>query len=129
MICIPSNNDRHPAVKTFTSFHYTCRHFSSSHLKLYPPTLHSTLLHLSALHFFLFKLHPTTLHYTSLLSHFANPIYISCRFISPHITTRHLASLLCTFRRFSPHFCSFHFTSFITPLFLNLKDCDYVYRY
>jgi len=31
MICISSNNDRHPVTKTFTPLHYTCRNFTSSH--------------------------------------------------------------------------------------------------
>jgi len=38
-------NDRYPVTKTFTA-------------------RQSTSLHLSTLHFFPFKLHPTTLHYT-----------------------------------------------------------------
>ena len=67
-------------------------------------------LRLSTLHFFPFKLHPTTLHYPSIR---LNPIWISHRSISPHITTFHLTSLHCTFRRFSPHFYSFHFIPFI----------------
>jgi len=46
MACISSNNDRHPISKTSTS------------------------LHLSTLHFFPFKLYPSTLHYTSLPSHY-----------------------------------------------------------
>jgi len=37
-------------------------------------TPHSTSLHLSTLHFFPFKVHPSTLHYLSLPSHFLNPI-------------------------------------------------------
>jgi len=32
MICISSNNVRHPVSKTFTPLHYTCRHFTYSHL-------------------------------------------------------------------------------------------------
>ena len=51
MICISSNNDRHLVTSLrFTTFH--------------PATLHSTSLRLSTLHFFPFKLHSTTLHYT-----------------------------------------------------------------
>ena len=42
VICISSNNVRHHVAKTFT-------------------TLRSTSLHLSTLHYFPFKLHPTTL--------------------------------------------------------------------
>ena len=91
MVYIASNNDRHPVIKTFTSLHYTS-------------------LHLSTLHFLSFKLHPTTLRYPLI---WLNPISISYRSISPHITTLHLTSLHCTFRRFSPHFYSFHFTPFI----------------
>jgi hypothetical protein len=33
MVCISSNNDRHPVSKSFTPLHYTCRHFTSFHLK------------------------------------------------------------------------------------------------
>ena len=33
MVCISSNNDRHPVPKTFTLLHYACRHFTSFHLK------------------------------------------------------------------------------------------------
>jgi len=44
MVCISSNNDRHPVPKTFTPLHYTP-------------------LHLSTLHFFPFKLYPSALHY------------------------------------------------------------------
>ena len=35
MVCISSNKDVLPVRKTFTPFHYTCRHFTSSHLKTY----------------------------------------------------------------------------------------------
>jgi len=35
MVCISSNNDGHRVPKTFTPLHYTCRHFTSSHLKTY----------------------------------------------------------------------------------------------
>ena len=96
MICISSNNDKHPVPKTFTP--------------LQPTTLHSTSLHLSTLHFFLFKLHPTTLHCPF---NWFNPIYISYCSLLPLIITVHLTSLCCNFRWFSPHFYSFHFTWFI----------------
>ena len=65
MICIYSNNDRHPVTKTFTTLHYTCRHFTSSHLNF-------TQLHFTTIHNPLISL---------------NPNYISYRSISPHITT------------------------------------------
>jgi len=39
-----TNNDRQPVTKNFTPFHYTCRRFTSFHLKLHPTTLHSTSL-------------------------------------------------------------------------------------
>ena len=61
IIYISLNNDRDSVTKNFTPLHYTCRHFTSFHLKLNPTTLH----------FFPFKLHPITLHYTSLPSHLA----------------------------------------------------------
>ena len=47
MVCMSPNNDRHPAPKTFTPLHYTCRHITSSHLKLYPSTLHYPLVWLN----------------------------------------------------------------------------------
>ena len=31
-IYISSNNDRHPVTKTFTPLHYSCQHFTFSHL-------------------------------------------------------------------------------------------------
>jgi len=102
MICISSNNVRHPVTKTSTTLH--------------PATLHSTSLYLSTLHFLSFKLHPTTLHYPLI---WLNSISVSYRSIWPHITTLHLTSLHCTFRWFSPHFYSFHFTQVITA-FLTL---------
>jgi len=71
LIYISSNNDRHSVTKTFTPLHYTCRHFTSFHFKLHPTTRHSTSLHLSTLHFFPFKLHSSSLHYTLLPSHLA----------------------------------------------------------
>ena len=55
MIYISSDNVRRPVTKTFTTL----------------ITLHSTSLHLSTLHFLSFKLHPTTLQYTSLPFHSA----------------------------------------------------------
>ena len=44
MFCISFNNDRHPVPKTFTPFHYACRHFTSSHLNF--THLHFTTLYL-----------------------------------------------------------------------------------
>ena len=79
-------------------------------------TLHSISLYLSTFHFLLFKLDPSTLHYPHI---WLNPIQIPYRSISSHITKLHLTSLHCTFRRFSPHFYSFHFTPFLIA-FLNL---------
>jgi len=57
-----------------TSLHFTQLHFAQLHfttlvetsllnIKLSPATLHSTSQHLSTLHFFPFKLPPTTRHY------------------------------------------------------------------
>jgi len=62
MICISSNNNRHPVPKTFIPLHYTYRHLTSSHLNF-------TQLHFTT---FLFSLtrsispHFTTLHLISL---------------------------------------------------------------
>ena len=86
-----NNNNRYALTKTFTPMHYTCRHFTSSHLNF------------------------TQLHYTSLqftaLSFGWNPFQFHT---APyHLTSQHFTSLHCTFRRFSPHFYSFRFTSFI----------------
>ena len=72
---ISSNNVRHPVTKTFTILH--------------PNTRNATSLHLSTLHFLSFKLHLATLHYILI---WLNPIEISYRSISPHITTLHLTS-------------------------------------
>jgi len=85
---------------------------------LHPTTLHSTSLHLSTTssHLNFLQLHFTTLHYPLI---WFNPIQISYRSTSPHITPLHLTLLPCTFRRFSPHFYSFPFTPFII-VFLNL---------
>jgi hypothetical protein len=93
----------HFTTLVITSLHYTCHHFTSLHLSvLHFTTLVSTPLHLSALHFFPFKLHPATL--SSVLTPFKFPT-------APfHLTSLHFTSLHCTFRRFSPHFYSFHFT-------------------
>jgi len=79
-------------------------------ITLHQVTLHSTSLHLSTLHFLSFKLHPATLHHPLI---WLNPISISYCSISAHITALHLTSLLCTFRRFSSHIYSFHFTPFV----------------
>jgi len=97
MIYISSIKVRHPVTKTFTTLH--------------PTTLHSTSLDSSTLHFFSFILHPTTLHYHLI---WLNPISISYRSISTHIATLH-----CTFRWFSSHYCSFQFIRFII-VFLTL---------
>ena len=104
MFYIPSDNGRHPVTKTFTPLHSTSLHFTPLHstslhftplhyTSLHFPTLHSTSLHLSTLHFFSFKPQYSLI--------WLNPIYISYRSISPHITTFHLTSLHCIFRRFS----------------------------
>jgi len=89
LIYISSNNVWHPCTKTFTTLH--------------PTTLNSTSLHLLTLHFLSFKLHP--LHFTTLLFGLTPVKFPTAPF--------HLTSLHCTFRWFSPHFYSFHFTPFI----------------
>jgi hypothetical protein len=100
VICISSNNDRHPVPKIFTPLHYTCQHFISTHLNF------------THLHF-------TTLHYSP---NWLNASRIPYRPISYHITTLHLTSLHCTFRRLSSHFYSFRFILLIiTFLTLFLK--------
>ena len=42
MVCVASNNDRHPVPKTFTTLHSTCQHFTSSNLNF--THLHFTTL-------------------------------------------------------------------------------------
>jgi hypothetical protein len=78
MYCL---NFRHPVTKSFTTLHYACRHFTSSHINFTQP-------HIATLSFGLtpFKFPASSLH---------------------------LTSLHCTFRWFSPHSYSFHFTPFI----------------
>jgi hypothetical protein len=100
MVCVFSNDDRHPATKTvtplhYTPLHYTCRHFTSSHLNF--TQLHSTSLHFTQLRFttvslgltpFKFPAAPfhlpslrfTPLHFTSLLDDFR---HTSITFASP----------------------------------------------
>jgi hypothetical protein len=88
LICVSSNNDRHPVTKIFTPIHYTsptplyftCRHFTSSHLNF------------------------PQLHFTTLSFGLTLPL---------HFTSHHYTSLPFTFRRFSPYFYSFRFTPFI----------------
>jgi len=88
MIYMSSNNDRHPVTKTVTPLHYTCRQLTPSHLNF--TQLHFTILSfgLTSFKFPTAPVHLTSLHY-------------------------YLTSINCTFRRFSPHFYSFHFTPFI----------------
>ena len=74
MICISSDNDRHPVTKTSCALHYTSPNYTSLRLstlhffpfELHLTTLHSASLHLSTLHFLPFELHPTTLNSASL---------------------------------------------------------------
>jgi len=96
MVCISSNNDRHPVSETFTPLHYTCQHFTSCHLNF-------TQLHFTTLSFGLApsKFSSASFHLTSL------------HFTSPHVTTLHLTSCHCTFRQFLPHFYSFRFIPLI----------------
>ena len=74
----------------FIALHYTCRHFTSSH-KFHPAVFTTLSFGLTP-----FKFPTVPFHLTSLYT-----------------------SLHCIFRRFSPHFCSFHFTPFINA-FLTL---------
>ena len=70
MICISSNNDRHPVTKTFTTLHpttlhytspnYTSLHFTTLSFGLTPFKFPTALFHLTSLHF-------TSLHFTALL--------------------------------------------------------------
>jgi hypothetical protein len=53
MINVSSSSVRRPVTETFTTLHYTSPNFTS--------------LHLSTLNFFPFKLHQTTLHFTTLV--------------------------------------------------------------
>ena len=86
MVCISSNNDRHPVPKTFTPLHYTCRHITSSHLIF------------------------THLHFTTLLFGLTPFKFPTAPF---HLTSLHFTSLHCTFKRSSPNFYSFRFIPLI----------------
>jgi len=63
MIYIYSNNVGHPVTKTFIPLHYTCRHFTPSHLNFTQPhfTTHVDTSLFSHLNFT--RLDFTTLHY------------------------------------------------------------------
>jgi len=65
MICLSSNNDRHPVTKTFTTLSFG----------LTPFKLPTTSFHLTSLHF-------TSLHFTALLDDFR---HTSIPFTSPHL--------------------------------------------
>jgi hypothetical protein len=80
----------------FTPLQYTCRHFTSSHLNFT-------------------QIHFTTHSFGLILFKFPTAPF--------HLTSHHYTSaqsLHCAYRWFSPHFYSFHFTSF-TIYFLNLN--------
>jgi len=70
------------------SLHFTCQHFTSSHVKL----------------------HPTSLHFTTLSSGLTPFKFPTASF---HLKSLHFTSFHCTLRQFLPHFYSFHFTPFI----------------
>ena len=57
MICISSNNDGHPVIKTFTPLNYTLASYTS---------LHFTPLHYPTRHFISSQLNFTQLHFTTL---------------------------------------------------------------
>ena len=92
MICISSNNDRHPVNKTFTPLHYNSAKYTSLHFITIINTSLFTQLHFTTLAFSLtpFKfptapfhltsLHFTLLHFTVLLDDFRHTSII---FTSP----------------------------------------------
>jgi len=84
MIYIYSNNDKHPATKTFTPLHYPFRHFTSSHSNF--TQLHFTTLsfRLTPFQFPTAPFHLTSLHFTAL--HF-----------SPHFCSFHFAPFVIAF--------------------------------
>jgi len=62
----------HPVTKTFTTLHYICRHFTSSHLnftQLHFTTLHYPLIWLTQFKFPTAPFHLTSLHFTCLCWH------------------------------------------------------------
>ena len=75
-------------TKTFTPLHYTSHSYTSLHF--------TTLVDTS----FPFNLHPTILHYPPI---WPNPISISCRSTSPHITTLAFQMIFATFLFLSLH--------------------------
>ena len=118
-ICISSNNGRHPVTKTFTTLHYTSPNYTSLHVnlsslqflsfKLHPTTLHSTSLQLSTLHLFSFKLHPTKLHSTSLQLSTLHLFSFKLHPPTLHYPLIWLNTVYLSYRSTSPHFTSGHF--------------------
>jgi hypothetical protein len=82
---------RHPVTKNFTTLQYTSPRWTS--------------LHYNCQHFTSSLLNFTQLHFTT-LSFGLTPFKF-------HTAPFHLTSLHCICRRFSPHFYSFHFTTFL----------------
>jgi hypothetical protein len=91
--------------------------YISSNNDLHPLTKNFTTLHYNFQHLTSSRLNFTQLHFTTLsfgLTPFQFPT-----------APLHLTSFHCTFRLFSPHFYSFHFTPFIiafVTLFLKTLD-------
>jgi len=134
----------HPTALHSTSLHCTSLHLAQVHcnslVDTSPPlisnspkcTLQSTSLHCTSLHF-------TQVHFTSLVDTSLLPIQTPPHYTSLNFTTLsfgltpfklptaplHLTSVQGNFRRFSPHFHSFHFTPFIIAFITLFLICRF----
>jgi len=121
LICISSNNDRHPVPKTFTPLHYTSVHFTTLHFTL----LHYTCLHFTSSHLNFTHLHFTPLHYTCL--HFTSS---HLNFTQLHFTTLSFGLTTFKFPTRPFHLTSLHFTSFhSTALLDDILPHFYFFRF
>ena len=92
MIYISSNDDGHFFTKTFTSLHYTCRHFNFSNFnftQLHFTPLHYTCQHFNFSHFNVTQLHFTPLHYTCQHFNFFHFNFTQLHFTPLHYTCQH----------------------------------------
>jgi hypothetical protein len=113
-------------------------HFNFSYLNSHPTSPHSTLLNLSALHFFTFNLYLITLHFTCrhfIFSHLTPPNY-TLHYTSLFVSTPHFFQFqlhpithLITLPYFFRHFTSYrlNFTQLHTSLhFTTLVDTSFL---
>jgi hypothetical protein len=90
IVCISSNNVRHPVTKIFTTLHYTSPSYPSFHF--------TTLVDTTSPHLNFTQLHFTTL--SSGLTPFKLPA-VPFHLTSPHFTSRHFTALLDDLRHTS----------------------------